>query len=343
MGASVSTGRTHPSATARRVESPPKRVLAVAGQGGHLAELHALLPRMLAPGIVADWATIDTAHSRSLLARERVAYMPPVGPRDVGALLATIPSAAGLLRKRRYAAVVASGNVALAFLPLARLMGMSAHYIECATRTEGPSLSGRLLGVIPGVRRYTQHPRWADGAWLYRGSIFDTYKAQAPRAEPQVRQVVVALGLNPYPFRRLLERLIEILPSSARVLWQTGVTPTGGLPIQAHRTVPARDLDEAMANADVVVAHAGTGCALGALEAGRIPVLVPRASVYGEQIDDHQALLADDLAARNLAVIASADELQLETLQRASRLRAQRHEDPPRFDLAFSERTRESS
>jgi UDP-N-acetylglucosamine--N-acetylmuramyl-(pentapeptide) pyrophosphoryl-undecaprenol N-acetylglucosamine transferase len=312
------------------------RVLAVAGQGGHLAELHQLLPRMLPPGTMADWATIDTPHSRSLLSEAHVAFMSPVAPRDVPALLSTMPSAAGLLRRRRYGAVIASGNVALAFLPLAHVLGLSVHYIESATRTAGPSLSGRLLGVVPGAHRYTQHPGWADASWLYRGSVFDNYQAEERHAEPQVGRVVVALGMNPYPFRRLLERLVQILPPSAEVLWQTGVTTTAGLPIRPNPVIPARDLDHAMADADVIVAHAGAGSALGALQAGRIPVLVPRLRAHGEQVDDHQPLLADDLARRGLAVVTSVDDLTSETLRRASTLRARRREHPPPFDLSLS-------
>jgi UDP-N-acetylglucosamine--N-acetylmuramyl-(pentapeptide) pyrophosphoryl-undecaprenol N-acetylglucosamine transferase len=313
---------------------PGRRVLVASGQGGHLAELYQLLPRMLPMGRAAEWVTIDTPHSRSLLAGKTVAFLRPVAPRDAHALLATLPPAARILRGRRYDTVIASGNVALAFLPLAEALGMSGHFIECATRTEAPSLSGRLLGAVPGARRYTQHPRWARGSWLYRGSVFDNYEPEERRVEPRLRRVVVTLGMNPYPFRRLIERLLMILPSSVDVIWQSGVTPIDGLPIRARAVMSARHLDDAMAGADVVVAHAGTGSSIAALEAGHIPVLVPRRQAHGEQVDDHQVPLADELSQRGLGVATSVESLDLATLRLASTRRARRRDSPPRFELA---------
>lgn len=118
------------------------------------------------------------------------------------------------------------------------------------------------------------------------------------------------------------------------MVWQTGHTDPAGLGIEARRAIGSRELDAAMAGSDVVVAHAGTGSALAALAAGRIPVVVPRRRAWAEQVDDHQLELARDLAARGLAVVSAVEELDLETLARASTLRARRLADPPRFALA---------
>jgi UDP-N-acetylglucosamine--N-acetylmuramyl-(pentapeptide) pyrophosphoryl-undecaprenol N-acetylglucosamine transferase len=311
-----------------------RRVLAAASTGGHLSELYRLLPRMLPEGAGIDWVTFDTPQSRSLLAGERVRFVRGIRPRQVKSVIADARPAVATLRHRRYSAVVASGAIALNFLPVARAFGIAAHFIEAATRTEGPSLSGVLLGAVPGVCRYTQHPGWAGGAWLYRGSVFDSFEPVSQHGQARLDRIVVTLGMNPYPFRRLLERLIAILPPSAEVVWQTGMTDAAGLPIHAQRALPSRELDEAIASADVVVAHAGTGSALAALDAGRIPVLVPRRQAHGEQIDDHQVELARDLEERGLAIVSAVEDLDLETLRRANGVGARRRADLPRFELA---------
>jgi UDP-N-acetylglucosamine transferase subunit ALG13 len=230
--------------------------------------------------------------------------------------------------------VIASGNAALSFLPVACALGLGAHFVESVTRTDAPSLTGRILAAVPGVRRYTQHERWAGRSWRYRGSVFESFACDDGVAPPRIVRVVVTVGMNPYPFRRLLDRLVEILPASAEVVWQTGVTPTGGLPMAARATFPAHELDRAIAQADVVVAHAGVGSAIAALRAGRIPVLVARRQAWGEQVDDHQLLLARDLARRRLAISAAVEELSAETLAQASTMRASRRAEPPRFELA---------
>jgi hypothetical protein len=126
------------------------RVLAVASTGGHLAELHRLIPRMFTRAGV-DWVTFDTAQSRSLLCDEEVKYVRRVRPRELSSLLANVYPTLSILRNRRYDVVVASGSAGLTFLPLAAVFGGEAHFIECATRTTGPSLSGRLLAVFRGL------------------------------------------------------------------------------------------------------------------------------------------------------------------------------------------------
>ena len=309
---------------------PP--VLAASVNGGHLVELHQLLPRMARDG-VADWIAFDTAQSRSLLAGEHVRFVPQVLPRDVRALASTVRPVGRILRRGRYADVVGSGIISVAVLPLARAFGARSHFIECATRTDGPSLTGRILAVVPGVRTYTQHPAWAGGRWLYRGSVFDNFEPGDRRDDARVRRVVVTVGMNPFPFRRLFERLLAILPDDVEVLWQAGHTDTDGLPIDAHHTLPTAELDAAMRAADVVIAHAGTGSALQALDNGQIPVLVPRRASLGEQTDEHQELLAVELGGRGLAVPAQVDELTMDVLRRAAPLTARRREDPPPFSL----------
>lgn len=309
-------------------------VLAVASTGGHLAELYALLPRMGFDRRRVEWVTFDSDHSRSLLAGERVHMVRTTRTRDVASLAANVGVAAGILHRRQPEAVISTGaGIALAFLPLARARGIPAHYVELITRLDGPSVTGRLLARLPRVRTYTQVPAWADGRWRYRGSVLDAFTTEAAPPPGPLRRVVVTLGQNPYGFRRLLERMIEILPAGAEVLWQTGTTDTAGLPIDARASLPSRELSQAMRDADVVVAHAGTGSALAALGAGKVPVLVARRPEHDEQIDDHQVAFAAWLHTDGLAVSSDVDDLTLEVLERVRRRRATQRTDVPPFDL----------
>lgn len=310
------------------------RLLAVASTGGHLTQLHRLVPRLRPEPSEVHWVTFDTPQSRALLADEVVRYVPVVATRRAGALLATLAPAIRILRAGRYDTVISTGaGVALAFLPAARALGARAHYVESATRVGGPSVTGRVLARTPGIRRYTQAPGWEGGPWRYRGSVLDEFEPRPPSGPVAIRKVVVVLGTNPYGFRALLERLVELLPRDAEVLWQTGVTPTDGLGIDAREYVPGDELAAAVAGADVVVSHAGTGAALSVLEAGRIPLLVPRRPELGEQVDDHQREVAAELLRRGLAVVREPDVLDHDALLEAARGRAARRDAPP-FVLA---------
>ena len=122
------------------------------------------------------------------------------------------------------------------------------------------------------------------------------------------------------------------LPPEAEVLWQTGETDVSGFPIEGQYAIPEKELTAAMADADLVIAHAGVGAALAAFEVGKCPVLVPRRLSRNEHIDDHQIQVAAELGGRGVAVATEADELRYEDLQRAAKREVRRLSDPPQLE-----------
>lgn len=307
--------------------------LLVASTGGHLKQLHRLHRRLVGVDGPYRWATFDTPQSRSLLDGEAVDFVHFVGGRDPGNVLRNVPLARGILRRHGIDTIVSTGSaVALPFFALGRAAGLRCHYIESAARSDGPSKTARMIGRIPGVNLYTQYPAWADDKWHYRGAVFDSFvPAEAPAAPARIQRVVVSLGtFRAYGFERLVRRLLEILPPEADVLWQTGDTDVSGLGIAGHHAIPERDLSQAIREADVLVAHAGVGTALAALEVGKCPVLVPRRFAHGEHVDDHQTQIAGELGGRGLALSVEADDLTLDhLLAAASAGVATLPEDPP--------------
>jgi UDP-N-acetylglucosamine--N-acetylmuramyl-(pentapeptide) pyrophosphoryl-undecaprenol N-acetylglucosamine transferase len=309
--------------------------LLVANAGGHLQELYELLPRMCGIDDERTWVTFDGPHARSLLAGEEVVYGYYPRPRDVVGTLRNAALATRLLRRRHYETAISTGSIlAVSFLPIAKMRGASCHYIESATRISGPSLTARVLRPLPGIHLYTQHSAWSRPPWLYRGSVLDGFIASV-RAAPRELSVVVSVGSSEsYGFRALLERMIRILPSTAKILWQTGSTDVTGLPIEAVPSLPSDRLVKAMTQADVVVGHAGVGTSIVALRAGKWPILVPRRHARGEHIDDHQAEVAGELSRRGLALWREVDELLLEDIVHAAAMCVTRRADPPKFELA---------
>ncbi len=307
--------------------------LLVASTGGHLKQLERLSKRLEGVSDRHLWVTFDTVQSRSLLAGREVVFGRHTHSRDLAGAAANVRLAARLLRGRDVTAVVSTGAaVALSFMLPARVRGVPCHYVESAARTAGPSLTGRMLRALPGVRLYTQYPGWEHGPWRYRGSVFDGFEA-APQEPVPIRRAVVALGTIRYPFPRLVERLAELLPADADVLWQTGSTEAPGRPPGARRELPSAELEAAMSEADLVVAHAGVGSALSALEAGCAPLLVPRRRAHGEHVDDHQEQVARELERRGLAVVREAGDLTAADLAAASGRRVRPAASPPAFRL----------
>lgn len=313
-----------------------RTVLLVASSGGHVAELYRLAPRVLEPGDEPLWVTNDTQQTRSLLHEEQVVWMPYLGSRNLSGTAAAVVPAVRLVRRARPRLVVSTGSgIALAFLPPSRALGVPCHYVESATRTRGPSLTGTALARVPGVHCYTQHPAWAGRRWHYGGSVLEGYQPTLATPVTAVRRVVITLGTWRQPFRRLVDRLLTLLPlvvaPDADILWQTGHTDVPDVP-DARPFVPARELADAIREADLVVTHAGMGATMDALEAGRCPVVVPRTASAGEQVDDHQRDLAHSLSAAGLVVAVDADALGAQDLLRAAG-RATRATPPGRFEL----------
>jgi UDP-N-acetylglucosamine--N-acetylmuramyl-(pentapeptide) pyrophosphoryl-undecaprenol N-acetylglucosamine transferase len=292
--------------------------LLVASTGGHLAELHDLVPRL---GVVdRRWVTFDSPQSRSLLAGEDVVHVPPATSRDLVGAVKDLLVARRMFRGRRYDRVISTGaSVAMSFFLPATAAGVECSYIESATRTRGPSLTGRMAARLPRARLYTQYPAWADDTWSYGGSIFDAFAAVPVERPHPVRKVVVTLGTHErFTFPRLLGRLVEILPPTMEVLWQVGATTVERMPAGARRQVPIAELRQAMREADVVVSHAGVGSALAAMQAGRRALYVPRRRAHGEHVDDHQVEMARELQGRNLVVAREASEVTLADLTLAA-------------------------
>lgn len=291
--------------------------LLVASTGGHLAELHDLVPRL---GVTdRRWVTFDSPQSRSLLEGEDVVHVPPATSRDLVGAVRDLLVARRMFRRDRYEQVISTGaSVAMSFFVPATAAGIECAYIESATRTDGPSLTGRLAARLPRTSLYTQYPSWANETWRYGGSIFDAFTA-TPVEQPPVRKVVVTLGTHErYTFPRLLNRLVDILPPHLDVLWQVGATRIDRMPADARRQVPIEEMRQAMREADAVIAHAGVGSALAAMQAGRRAVYVPRRRRHGEHVDDHQVAMARELQSRQLVVAREADEVTLADLESAA-------------------------
>ena len=67
--------------------------------------------------------------------------------------------------------------------------------------------------------------------------------------------------------------------------------------IEAARFLPPAECRERMLAADAIVAHAGMGTILSALELGKPLVIMPRLAAFGEHRNDHQLATAKRFAA----------------------------------------------
>ncbi len=118
--------------------------------------------------------------------------------------------------------------------------------------------------------------------------------------------IFVTVGTQ-LPFERLV-RTVDAWAAARsprpEVLAQVGSGRADYAHVRCERTLDGERYAQAIAAARLMVAHAGTGSILNALEQG-VPVIVfPRDDRYGEHRDDHQKQTARQMERMGLVTVA---------------------------------------
>ena len=118
-----------------------------------------------------SWATLPGSDVEHILAGEQVDVGHGPTNRHLVNLLRNLLLAPRVLRKRRPDAILSTGaGLAVPFFLTGRLMGARLVYVESLTRTEGLSLSGRLVAPL-AHEVFVQWPGALRGRARYVGSI----------------------------------------------------------------------------------------------------------------------------------------------------------------------------
>ena len=126
--------------------------------------------------------------------------------------------------------------------------------------------------------------------------------------------IFVTVGTHEQPFDRLLRAVDELKKEGTireDVQMQTGY---GTYVPEACGYVPwlsYTEMEEAVAKARIVITHGGPASFMAPLQKGKIPVVVPRDSRFGEHVNDHQIEFCRKVAERydNLILVEDVAEL----------------------------------
>jgi len=295
-----------------------QKVLLVASTGGHLTQLHRLQQSWnLAEG--SRWVTFDKPQSRALVADDAHSFIPYISPRDLRGVLDGRRRIEAILKAESFDAVISTGAaIALSSHPLALRKGIRSVYIESVSRLAGPSLSGRLLSLLPGIELYAQHPGYPS-RWVNEFSILDTYPERVADGSVVPGRVFVTLGtIAPYRFDSLVDAVSSALAPNTDVVWQLGVTDRIDLPGIMHDELDAAQFAAEIGQADLVITHAGVGTVVSLLDAGKPMLVVPRRRSRREHVDDHQTQISDALLERRLAEVCEVEDLSAAVIARAT-------------------------
>jgi beta-1,4-N-acetylglucosaminyltransferase len=108
--------------------------------------------------------------------------------------------------------------------------------------------------------------------------------------------IFLTVGTHTSGFNRLVDAVDEWAGThDEAVVAQIGSSTSEPSHCRWFRFAPPKEIDQLMAEARVVVTHAGAGSLLTAIQAGGSVVAVPRRAADGECIDDHQQELCGAL------------------------------------------------
>lgn len=129
------------------------------------------------------------------------------------------------------------------------------------------------------------------------------------------------------PFDRLIRTVDEWAGRSGRqdVFAQIGPSDFRPRHIRAEPFIDASVFRESVEGAFLVIAHAGMGSILTALEFGKKVIVMPRRCELGEQRNDHQMATARRLAERGLVIAAFGED---DLRERLDRFHAPERTDP---------------
>ncbi len=122
--------------------------------------------------------------------------------------------------------------------------------------------------------------------------------------------IFVTVGSDQFQFNRLIHAVDEYCGhENERAYIQLGSSDYHPRHCQWSKFLPFDRVEALMRESSVVIAHAGAGTILACIGSGKVPIVIPRLSQYGEAIDDHQAPFAHWMQEHGYAYVADLSNL----------------------------------
>lgn len=120
----------------------------------------------------------------------------------------------------------------------------------------------------------------------------------------------ITVGTHPAPFARLLEA-VKMLPElTMKSVFYQGFMPKEKLFDFKHESLLTREeFFEYLAEADLVITHAGIGSIYESFTAGKKTIVIPRLAQFGEHANNHQLEIVEQLRSAPLPNIYILEDL----------------------------------
>ena len=129
--------------------------------------------------------------------------------------------------------------------------------------------------------------------------------------------IFVTVGTHEQPFNRLIEEVDRLKKEGIitdEVFIQTGFSTYEPQYCDWKSIISYSEMEDHMANADIIITHGGPAIFMGAIAKGKKPIVVPRLEKFGEHVNDHQIEFAIAVQNRLSTIFTVTDISELEAL-----------------------------
>lgn len=129
--------------------------------------------------------------------------------------------------------------------------------------------------------------------------------------------IFVTVGTHEQPFNRLIEEVDRLKKEGIitdEVFIQIGFSTYEPQYCDWKSIISYSEMEDHMANADIIITHGGPATFMGAIAKGKKPIVVPRLEKFGEHVNDHQIEFAIAVQNRLSTIFTVTDISELEAL-----------------------------
>ena len=126
--------------------------------------------------------------------------------------------------------------------------------------------------------------------------------------------IFVTVGTHEQPFDRLVKKIDDLKKNrviTEEVIIQTGFSTYEPAQCKWKQFFSYNEMIENINNARIVITHGGPSSFIISLQAGKIPVVIPRQKVFNEHVNNHQRNFCQEVANRKGNIILVEDIEQL--------------------------------
>ncbi len=131
--------------------------------------------------------------------------------------------------------------------------------------------------------------------------------------------IFVTVGTHEQPFNRLIE-CVDQLKGSGKieedVVIQTGFSTYEPKHCTWQKLYGFEEMDEFNHKARIIITHGGPSSFIMPLQLGKIPIVVPRRSEFGEHVNNHQVKFCNWVAEKQKNIIVVNKTIKLEKIIR---------------------------